>query len=186
MRPDFVIRSYLELSESEATAGADATVVLKGRASDDRPQLVDGAGSDGGSLCAACQPAGDLLAGLLYRNRCQNQPITLRISSLQFQLPKRVSPGRSVSGPDVANPCGNLYSKISPHCPFAVCRFVCRVIVGLEEFCSRLWGICWLCLIAWIRGGLGQQFDCKFVGGHHGDATEGLTIVPVVRSLPCC
>ena len=46
----FIDSSYLQLSESEATAGAHTAVVLDGRASDNGLELVDGAGGDGGSL----------------------------------------------------------------------------------------------------------------------------------------
>jgi hypothetical protein len=42
--------TYLQLSESEATAGTNAAVVLDGRASHNGLQLVDGSGSDGGGL----------------------------------------------------------------------------------------------------------------------------------------
>lgn len=84
--PVYADPSYLELSEGEATTGADATVVLDGRASDNRPQLVDGAGSDGSSLRAARQPTGDLLSGLFSSNRCQNHSIIRNISILALKL----------------------------------------------------------------------------------------------------
>jgi hypothetical protein len=116
------IGSYLELSDGEATASTNATVVLDGRAADDRPQLVDGAGSDGSSLCAACQPAGDLLAGLMCRNPMSEKPC-LTSNTLSFQgpmAPEKVSPGRSVSGPDVANPCGNLLYQNQSSCSVQV------------------------------------------------------------------
>jgi len=57
-------RSYLELSQGEATSETDPSVVLDGRAPDDGPQLVDRAGGDGGSLCAASITAAGLLSGL--------------------------------------------------------------------------------------------------------------------------
>lgn len=56
--------TYLQLSQGETTAGTDTAVVLDGRASHNGSQLVDGTGSDGGSLGLAGIPAGDLLAGL--------------------------------------------------------------------------------------------------------------------------
>lgn len=56
--------SYLQLSESEAAAKADSSVVLDGRAPDDGPQLVDGPGSDGSSLHTSRISAADLLSGL--------------------------------------------------------------------------------------------------------------------------
>jgi hypothetical protein len=86
--PAFSGPSYLELSKGEATAGADTTVVLDGRASNNRPQLVDGAGSDGSSLCAARQPTGDLLSGLFSSSYGQNQSI----KSISITLAKLHSP----------------------------------------------------------------------------------------------
>ena len=56
--------SYLQLSQGETTAGTDTAVVLDGRASHNGSELVDGAGSDGGSLGLTGIPARDLLAGL--------------------------------------------------------------------------------------------------------------------------
>jgi hypothetical protein len=56
--------TYLQLSQGETTAGTDTAVVLDGRASDNGSELVDGTGSDGGSLGLAGISAGDLLAGL--------------------------------------------------------------------------------------------------------------------------
>lgn len=56
--------SYLKLGQGEATAKTETAVVLDGRAPHDRPQLVNGAGGDGGSLCAAGISAAGLLSGL--------------------------------------------------------------------------------------------------------------------------
>lgn len=59
-----MIRSYLELGQGEPTAETDPSVVLDGRAPDDRPQLVDRARGNGGSLCATGITAAGLLSGL--------------------------------------------------------------------------------------------------------------------------
>lgn len=56
--------THLELSQAETTAGADAAVVLEGRAADNGAELVDGAGSDGSGLSSASVAASLLLAGL--------------------------------------------------------------------------------------------------------------------------
>lgn len=58
---------YLQLSKGEATASTHAAVVLDGRAADDGPQLVDGAGSDLSSLGLASIATALLLAGLWFR-----------------------------------------------------------------------------------------------------------------------
>ena len=56
--------SGLQLSQAEATAGADTAVVLQGGAANDRAELVDGAGSDGSGLSNASIAASLLAAGL--------------------------------------------------------------------------------------------------------------------------
>lgn len=56
--------SYLELSQGETAAGADSSVVLDGRASYNRSELVDGTGSQGSSLGLASSASPRLLAGL--------------------------------------------------------------------------------------------------------------------------
>lgn len=61
------VQSYLELSQGETTTGADAAVVLDGRASHNRSELVDGTRSDGSSLGLASVASRDLLAGLYCR-----------------------------------------------------------------------------------------------------------------------
>lgn len=58
--------SYLELSQGETTAGADTAVVLKGRASHNRSELVDRSGSEGSSLGLTSCASPRLLAGLLH------------------------------------------------------------------------------------------------------------------------
>lgn len=68
LRKDYSIpavrNSYLELSKRETTAGTDLAVVLEGRASHDRAQLVDRARSDGSSLGLTGSTARSLLASL--------------------------------------------------------------------------------------------------------------------------
>lgn len=56
---------YLELSQGETPTGADTAVVLDRGASDDRSQLVDRPGSEGGSLGLADLTAVNLLGGLV-------------------------------------------------------------------------------------------------------------------------
>lgn len=56
--------SYLELSQSEATTGADAAVVLDGRASDNRSELVDRARGQSGGLGLTSSASSRLLTGL--------------------------------------------------------------------------------------------------------------------------
>jgi len=58
------MNTHLQLSKGETTAGADTAVVLESRATDNGAELVDGAGSDGGSLSSASVAASLLLAGL--------------------------------------------------------------------------------------------------------------------------
>jgi hypothetical protein len=56
--------THLQLSQSEATTGAGAAVVLDGGASDNGAELVDGARGDSSGLSLTSVPARDLLAGL--------------------------------------------------------------------------------------------------------------------------
>ena len=55
---------YLQLSEGEATAGTDSSVVSDGRASHNGSEEIDRARSDGSSLGTAGVSSGGLLAGL--------------------------------------------------------------------------------------------------------------------------
>lgn len=55
---------YLELSQGETAALTDLAVVLDGRASHNRAEEVDGAGSDLGGLGLTRDTAAVLLAGL--------------------------------------------------------------------------------------------------------------------------
>lgn len=59
-----ISNAYLELSESETTAGADLAVVLNSRASHDRSELVDGARSQSGSLGLTSDTSRSLLPRL--------------------------------------------------------------------------------------------------------------------------
>jgi len=59
--------AHLELGEREATASADAAVVLDGRAADDGAELVDGARGDGGGLGLTSLATAKLAAGLFHR-----------------------------------------------------------------------------------------------------------------------
>lgn len=59
--------SYLELSQSETTASADAAVVADGRASHNGSELVDRARSDGSSLGLTSSASPQLLTGLFQR-----------------------------------------------------------------------------------------------------------------------
>ena len=56
--------SYLQLNQGETTTSTNFAVILDGRASDDRPQLVDGTGSDGSSLGLSDGTTVDLLRRL--------------------------------------------------------------------------------------------------------------------------
>jgi hypothetical protein len=62
-------RIYLELSEGETTAGTDTAVVLDGGASHNGTQLVDGAGSNLGSLGETVLTTTVLAAGLKRSRR---------------------------------------------------------------------------------------------------------------------
>jgi len=56
--------SDLELCDTEASSSADSTVVLEGRAANDRPQLVDRTRCDLSDLGGTRIATGLLLAGL--------------------------------------------------------------------------------------------------------------------------
>lgn len=74
---------YLQLSQSEATAGTDTAVVLDGRASHDRSELVDGTGRDGGGLSLASNASRGLLAGLYSTNKFTCQIRSVKKSTVQ-------------------------------------------------------------------------------------------------------
>lgn len=59
---------YLQLSQGETTAGANAAVVLDRRASHNRAELVDGTGGHGGSLGLTSVTSRDLLSGLYSKS----------------------------------------------------------------------------------------------------------------------
>lgn len=83
---------YLQLSQSEATAGTDTAVVLDGRASHDRSELVDGTGRDGGGLSLASNASRGLLAGLYSTKKftCQTQSVKKAQSSLSLLTRRNV------------------------------------------------------------------------------------------------
>lgn len=62
-------RHYLQLGESKTTTGADAAVVLNGRASHNRTQLVSRTGSERSGLRETGLTTAVLLAGLLSRKK---------------------------------------------------------------------------------------------------------------------
>lgn len=118
---------YLQLSQSEATASTDPAVVLDGRASHNRSELVDRTGCKGGSLSLASHASRGLLAGLYCRLHVRfnshrfpgpssvaqsTTPLLLfrgrRNSGLGSGCPLRSIPGRSGIEPDVASPFGSL------------------------------------------------------------------------------
>lgn len=72
---------YLQLSQSEATAGTDATVVLDSGASHNRSELVDRTGCKGGSLSLAGNTSRGLLAGL-YSKISLSDPVRKQGHSL--------------------------------------------------------------------------------------------------------
>jgi hypothetical protein len=76
---------YLELSEGETTASADATVVLDSRASHNGPQTVDRARRDLGSLLEAGISPASFLASL--------ELVCQRHRSFALQAPLRSARG---------------------------------------------------------------------------------------------
>lgn len=64
-------KAYLELGKRKASAGANATVVLDGRASHNRSQLVDGTRRNGGGFCDTRISATELAARLFSRTTCR-------------------------------------------------------------------------------------------------------------------
>lgn len=123
---------YLELSQGETTAGADAAVVPDGSASHDRSELVDGAGGHGSSLGLTGVPSRDLLAGLYFNSNVRSSSLTTyampsqpcfsrvrpplphavpRVNCRGWECPSIVCvPGRSGIEPDAASPFGSLKS----------------------------------------------------------------------------
>jgi hypothetical protein len=104
--------SCLELNEGEATARADATVVLDSGAADNGSQQVDGTRSDLSNLGLTRIPAARLLSRL-YIDSSELRRHILKV--------RRELPGRSGSGHSVANPihtlAGCLYSIRSGYSP---------------------------------------------------------------------
>jgi hypothetical protein len=119
--------SYLQFGEGETTSSSNTAVILDGRASDDRSQLVNWSWRDGCSLCDTGVTTSQLAAGL------QN---VRTLSTASSVLCGAVLPGRSERGLVAANPCGNLLKISILFAPYD------------GELSIRLCGICWLCLIA--------------------------------------
>lgn len=152
---------YLELSEGETAAGADLAVVLDGRASDNRTELVDGAGSQSGGLGLTGSTAGSLLASLeipimsittFSKHWCRRNAAALR----GFGSGKNRIPGRSACVHDAASPCGSLFRILSQSLIPLIIRLP-SVVGGIAissslrtvgGICSRFFTIFWLCLIA--------------------------------------
>ena len=101
------------------------------RASDNGPELVNWAGSDGGGLRAAGDTTAGLLAGLFCS--CQN------CVPLSQTSPRRScnEPGRSGTGRVSANPCGNLGQLVS--LAVVVGQAGLLVVVGWD-FAHGCWG----------------------------------------------
>lgn len=153
------IISYLELGEGETTTGTDSSVVLNGRASHNRSELVDGAGSQGSSLGLTSSTSPGLAAGLFERI---SQYLVSKLSNFSYVATffffhhlgfKNRVPGRSECEPVAANPCGNLWEHVSRRSSLLVYRrfvffFSCNPSRGR---CSRLLIRVWLCLIACLK-----------------------------------
>lgn len=132
--------SYLELSEGETAAGADLAVVLDGRASDNRTELVDGAGSQSSGLGLTGGTARSLLAGLeiqimsittFSKHWCRRDPVVLRWLGAR----KNRIPGRSACVRDAASPCGSLFRILSQSLSPSSC--VCRLLLEMSLFRIR-------------------------------------------------
>lgn len=141
--------SYLELSQGETTAGADTAVVLKGRASHNRSELVDRSGSEGSSLGLTSCASPRLLAGLFHSQylcaKVNFQKIEMNRFFSSLLVGCIVIPGRSGFEPGAANPCGSLLKESVPQILYHI---VIRGWCG-----SRLLTSFWLCLIACSKSG---------------------------------
>lgn len=151
------INSYLELGEGETTTGTDPSVVLKGRASHDRSELVDGTGSQSSGLGLTSSTSPGLAAGLFENksiSRVQIVP-TFPMSQLFFsiiwvsRIAYLVEVSANPSLPILAEICGNISVAVH-HCSY--------IAVSSSSFfdpsrgrCSRLLIRVWLCLIACLK-----------------------------------
>lgn len=75
------INSYLELGEGETTTGTNPSVVLNGRASHKRSELVDGAGSQSSSLGLTSSASPGLAAGLFEEKTITSQYLVSKVSN---------------------------------------------------------------------------------------------------------
>lgn len=122
--------SYLQLSNGEATTSANAAVVLDGRASHNRAQLVNWTGSNSSGLGETGLTTAVLAAGLYRSKKSQSVsctvPIEICVSNPFISIIRRILisivrmvifvreekqesvPGRSARGHDAASPCGSL------------------------------------------------------------------------------
>lgn len=99
------IKSYLELDEGETSTGANPAVVLKGRASHNRSQLIDGTRSESSGLGLAGCASPCLSAGLFEQ---VNIP-SLDVEFFPVVCFRNRIPGQSGCEPVVASPCGSLW-----------------------------------------------------------------------------
>lgn len=127
------INSYLELGEGETTTGTDPSVILDGRASHNRSELVDGAGSQSSSLGLTSSTSPGLAAGLFEKKKSQvnisypNGPTFAYVATFFFFFNllgfKNRVPGRSECEPVAANPCGSLWEHVSRRSSLLVSPF---------------------------------------------------------------
>ena len=129
--------SYLQLSQGETTSSSYTAVVFDRWASNNWSQLVDRSWCDGCGLCKT-SIATSQFSARLFIHRVRE---ILRSFSCSF-LFLCLLPGRSELGLVAANPFGNL--------PFN--HQSASFAWNMEEENIRLWGICWLCLIAILSG----------------------------------
>lgn len=139
LRPPF-FNAYLQLNERETTTGAHAAVVLDGRASDNRAELVDWARSQLGGLVLAGIASAGLTTGLFEESGVRTLLCTAGATALKV---RGELPGRSARGHGVASPCGNLRHVSGSS---SMRRINVLRVRGL-----RLCWICWLCLIVWLE-----------------------------------
>lgn len=94
---------YLQLRKSESTTGSNTTIVLDGRTSHKRSELVDWARGDSCCFLETGSTAALLATRLYFR---LVTVLLLRMKSLEWHF--ETIPGQSERGHDVANPCGSL------------------------------------------------------------------------------
>jgi hypothetical protein len=126
------------------------------RASHNGAELIDGTGSDGGSLCKTGLTTTVLAAGLKFERKksfsvLYSLRLTLTTDSVRIRREWKAGeevPGQSGREHAVASPCGSLSRTVSnlfiPQRCFAACEFIERRVQN-----SRFFGMVWLCLIAY-------------------------------------